>query len=403
MLNPTENLPIWDWEDPVRLGWAHGLYNTDKVRRQDERIATKMQFSGRGRIAFDCRRIYAEWAKMCQAEDLTMRLLSGLHAHIVLFMAISKIGNRVLLLPEHAGGHMSTNSILERLGLEVIDIPVSPDSCRIDRDKTREIIKQGNIDFIFIDRSEGLVYEDFSGVFDCSRAYKIFDASQYLTNIISGHHCHPFDMGFDLIISTIHKNFPGPQRAIAFTKNRDEYWQKALSGISTYVSNMHVDSIYGAGMCLNRSYLQEYSSRMLDNAVSLEAALAEQGVPVIRRPLDEPPTHHLWVVPSTREEAFAIFSELEKARILTNYRLLPYGFGYGIRMGTSGATRQGMGPRHIDELAQLIADVIRHGATLDIRHRVRQLAKEIQQNNAQYGLFFNRGASIHSPGDMASS
>ncbi|MBF0326947.1 MAG: hypothetical protein HQL42_18000 [Alphaproteobacteria bacterium] len=326
-----------------------------------------------------------------------MRLLSGLHAHIVIFMAISKIGDRVLLLPERAGGHMSTASILERLGLEIIEVPVSAGGFQIDRERTMDIVRNENLDFIFIDRSEGLCYEDFSGLFESSSAYKVFDASQYLTNIISGHHKHPFDMGFDMVVSTIHKNFPGPQRAIAFTKRRDEFWKKVLAGISTYVSNMHVDSIYAAGMCLNQPYLQEYSARMLDNAVGLEAALAEQNLPIIRRHGDAAPTHHLWLLPPSREEAFRIFADLERARILTNFRLLPYGLGYGIRMGTSGATRLGLGPQHVNRLAELVARIARSGPVPGLRHAVRQLAEEIRHANVQYGLSPDGASSFHSP------
>lgn len=45
------------------------------------------------------------WAKLLDAEALSMRLLSGLHAHIVLFMGISEIGNKVLYLPEKQGAY----------------------------------------------------------------------------------------------------------------------------------------------------------------------------------------------------------------------------------------------------------------------------------------------------------
>ena len=60
-----------------------------------------------------------------------------------------------------------------------------------------------------------------------------------------------YEMGFDLVISTMHKNLPGPQRAFIASKKADEKWDKLRSAISTYVSNMHVFSIYSAGLLLN--------------------------------------------------------------------------------------------------------------------------------------------------------
>ena len=88
-----------------------------------------------------------------------------------------------------------------------------------------------------------MVYEDFSWLKEVP-SYKIFDASQYLTNIISKDYPNPFQWGFDLILTTLHKNLPGPQRAMICTREKDANWNIIKSGISTYVSNMHVFSIY---------------------------------------------------------------------------------------------------------------------------------------------------------------
>jgi hypothetical protein len=41
----------------------------------------------------------------------------------------------------------------------------------------------------------------------------VFDASQYLSNIIAGDYANPFGWGFDLMVASVHKNFPGPQNS----------------------------------------------------------------------------------------------------------------------------------------------------------------------------------------------
>lgn len=58
-------------------------------------------------------------------------------------------------------------------------------------------------------------------------------------------------MGFDMIISTLHKNFPGPQQALICTNKVDEHWTKLKSNLSIFVSNMHSYNIYAAGLALN--------------------------------------------------------------------------------------------------------------------------------------------------------
>lgn len=120
VLNPVENFPF---EDDLRVtgGHVHGLYNSDKVRTHAQRLDADILFAGRQPLERDSRKIYAAWARALGAEDATLRLLSGLDAHIVLFMSVARPGQRVLLLPVEAGGHVSGRRILERLGLEVID------------------------------------------------------------------------------------------------------------------------------------------------------------------------------------------------------------------------------------------------------------------------------------------
>ena len=366
ILNPVENIPDPEILKPCS-SFLHGLYNTDTIRTSEQKIESKIQFSGRDKITEDINQIYAMWKKLLGGEALSMRLLSGLHAHIVIFMSISDIGQKVLALPEKAGGHVASYSILKRLGLQVHDIPFKCKEMKVDREKCIKEIESFQPDFIFVDRSEGLVYEDFTWLgqykttFPC---YKIFDASQYLTNIICHDYTNPFEMGFDLILSTLHKNLPGPQRALVCAKEADETWVRLRAGISTYVSNMHMFSIYSAGL-LMKDYekLKLLSRNMLENAILLEKELQTRNIPVVMRKFSKksPPTHHCWIGPLSKQNAFNLYTTLEKMGILTNYRLLPYDIGYGLRLGLSGATNSGLRPIHIPELAEIIATAYSNG------------------------------------------
>lgn len=357
ILNPVENIPFPDVLSPS-VSFMHGLYNTDTIRTQTQKFDSKLQFSGRERVTDDIKDIYEMWAKLLGADALSMRLLSGLHAHIVLFMGISEIGDKVLYLPEKAGGHTSGKAILERLGLDIMEIPYDSVNYRVDKERCLALIKSFNPDIIFVDRSEGLVYEDFTWLGQSCSCCKIFDASQYLTNIICNDYNNPFNMGFDLIISTLHKNFPGPQRALICSKHDNELWRRLRSKISCYVSNMHFYTIYSAGLVLEHmDELISLSKNMLGNAVLLENELASAGVPVISRHSSdsEPPTHHCWIKPESREKAFELYLTLEQIGLLANYRLLPYDIGYGLRLGLSGATRSGLQASDIPCLVELIS------------------------------------------------
>lgn len=377
ILNPVENVPFAE-DLTVVAGPLHGLYNTDKVRTRDQRIATDHQFAGRQSVENDSRAIYLAWANALHAEDATLRILSGLHAHIILFMAMARPGDTVLLLPVEGGGHMSGKAIVERLGLTVIEMAVNYSEMCVDVDATLERCMAMSPDFIFVDRSEGLVFEDFSPFADIDGPRAIFDASQYMTNILCGDHPNPLDWGFDLLIGSVHKNFPGPQKALLATRCRDKMWEQILSGVSTYVSNMHFASTYAAGLTLTRTeWLAQYSRRMLSVAVLLEDELLERGVPVVKRRRDRPPTHHVWIRELDRDRAFTTYERLEQCLIMTNFRLLPYGLGHGLRLGVAAAVRIGLTTDDVPRLADLIAEIRCRGATSALRQEARRFNESI--------------------------
>lgn len=385
ILNPVENYPLSEFLVPCSSN-IHGLYNTDSVRNDIEKQNSKIQFSGREIVLTDINKIYEKWSKLIGAEALTMRLLSGLHAHIILFMAITNIGDRVLLLPEVAGGHMATKAILERLGLVVEEFPVDIKNRKIDIEKSLTIIDEFDPKVIFVDRSEGLIYEDFSWINNIDKKIiKIYDASQYLTNIISKDYFNPFDMGFDIILSTMHKNLPGPQRALICCKKVDNTWIQLKSGISTYVSNMHFHSIYSAGLLLkDLKSLKNLSNNMLNNTILLDEALKRNGINTVQRSTDvlNPTTHHIWIELKNKEIAYEWYKKLESIGILTNYRKLPYNIGYGLRLGLSAATYRGLSETEIPILANIIADCVFEKVKKDeLISRLKNILESIDSKN----------------------
>lgn len=380
ILNPVENCPFPDILEPCS-SFLHGLYNTDTCKSNEQKFQSKIQFSGRNDITDDVQKIYRAWEKLLDAERISMRLLSGLHAHTVLFMGLSSIGDKVMILPEKAGGHVSGKAILQRLGLIVKDIPYDLQNMCIDHQKYIISYNEFKPDFVFIDRSEGLIYEDFTWLCSVTDCYKIFDASQYLTNIIAGDYMNPFKMGFDLILSTMHKNLPGPQRALVAVKKANSTWENLRSAISTYVSNMHVFSIYSAGLLLEHlNELKSLSNTMLENAILLEKNLVMNGIPVIERQTNvkNPPTHHCWIKPPTQEKAFQLYLDLEKLGILTNYRLLPYDIGYGLRLGLSGASMSGLKPKDISDLSTFISMAYYEGYSEKLSEDICHFIKNIK-------------------------
>lgn len=358
ILNPVENIP--DLFHLERDSHIHGFYISDKYKNDEIVKNSKIGFSGRNMYSAKIHNIYDKWAQLLGAENLSMRLLSGLHAHIILFMGLGKIGDTVLLLPEDAGGHYATKKILERLGYHVIEMIPDYKKFSVDIEETRKLIFKYKPELIFVDRSEGLYYEDFTDLLwnipeECGT---IFDSSQYLTNIMMEDFKSPFLMGFKIIMSTLHKNFPGPQKALVCSKTNNIYWDRIMDAVSSYVSNLHADNIFLAGQLLEyKDLLRDYSQQMIQNSINLEMNLCQLQVPVIQRDKNLQATHHIWIKPSSKEKTYEFYKRMEQCGLLVNYRKLPYNIGYGIRMGTSAATLQGLNSQNLTTLSKLISQI----------------------------------------------
>lgn len=374
VLTPVDSFHISPLSEALEM--FEGFYATDRPRDENGIKSSKIFFSGRNRLTHDMRQIYREWAQKLGADDLSMRLLSGLHAHLIVFMGLSRFGESVMLLPETAGGHFATKGILGRLGYRVIEIPIDTQRHRIDVNGALALFQRTSPDYIFIDRSEGLVFEDFTPLVSQTSAYSIFDASQYLPQILEGHYPSPFEMGFNVVLSTLHKSFPGPQKALVATNNKDEHWGGIKLAMSELVSSLDVRGTYQAGLALGeQERLGAYTSLMLENALELETELHRAGLPVVQRSRNDPPTQHLWIPMGGRDAAYRLFKHLEQCRVQTTYRLLPYDLGYGLRIGTPAATMQGLRPEHAAELASIFAAACFDGFSLSLRHRVRTLSE----------------------------
>ena len=373
ILNPTENIPMNFANDYSLL---EGLYISDDIRNRDSKII----FAGRNNYTEVINKYKTDWCKHLKCNDIDFRFLSGLHAHIITFMSIGNIGDTILLLPESAGGHFSTQSILKRLGYNVILAVPDNDNFCVDIDKTLELIDDHKPRFAFIDRSEGLYYEDFSWLQNADIPYKIFDGSQYITQILSGYYPSPFDWGFNILLSSTHKNFPGPQKAFLATMNKDEYWEKIKFGSSTYISNSHPKDLMNIVSSIDRiEDIKQYSDLLLDISYSLEKELLKRGFPIIPKNADKLPTQHLWVRFNSKEECFSVFSDLEKVGILVNYRLLPYELGYGLRIGVGAAIQQGLRLCDVEILADIIFKCYR-GSSNNLANEIKDFMKHINPN-----------------------
>ena len=373
ILNPTENIyPFLPETHKLK-----GLYIPQTLRD----VSARVIFAGRDKYTEQINNIYKRWSDKLNAGSINISLLSGLHASIILFMSVGKMNNKVMILPVEAGGHFATRGILQRLGYKIYEFPIDYHKCNISVESAIEYANEIRPDFIFIARSNCMQYDNFEWLnkIECN-PIKIYDASQYLTGILVDKYKSPFTMGFDIIIASLHKDFPGTQQALcAFSKRATErnFDKLIYNEFSKYISNIHPMEIFNSSYYIeNFAKLLVYEEHKIMNAKAIYDALQKLHVSLQKKIFDDTVTQQLWLKCDSRESAYLAFKQLEHIGILTNYMALPYNLGYGLRIGTGAATIQGLRPCHCFELASLIATCL---YKMDTEH-----LKEIRENTQHF-------------------
>lgn len=351
ILNPTENIPYLFGTE--QSNFFSGLYVSERYKDVNDKVI----FAGRKEYIDFFEYIKKVWKKELGAQDVDLKSLSGLNAHLILFLCILRPGDKIIVLPEICGGHFATEQILKNIGATTYQMVPNYEKFCVDPQKTLQLIEDEEINYAFVDRSEGLYYEDFSWLNSNKRCYKIFDASQYISSILCDHFINPFDMGFDMIITTLHKNYPGPQKGLLAVKTIDGVWEKYLSHAKTYISNTHPKAIADSLLPLvNKDAFKIYCDTCRECIILLENILLDYGVPIVKRSPELVPTQHIWILCKNKHESYQYYLKLEALGFLTNYRLLPYNLGYGLRVGLNGAILCGLGKKDISKLAYLMSE-----------------------------------------------
>ncbi len=371
IMNPTENIPMYNHNTDI----FESMYVSSYIKDSSAKII----FSGRDEHIKFFSSIKKHWADILEAEEVDLTTLSGLNAHLVLFLCLLEFNTTVLLLPESAGGHFSTSKILERIGINVVYMEVDNTNYMVDVDKTREVIKREKPEILFVDRSEGLYYEDFSWVQQFPGIYKIFDASQYFTDIIIKKYQTPFEMGFDMIVSTLHKNYPGPQKGIFSVKDAShKNWKVFKDNVKTFISSTHPRNVVNSIQpFLQYDKLKEYADITANVTIMFEQAMINNNIPIVKRKEEYERTLHIWlVVPN--QKTFDLYQKLEEVGLLVNYRLLPYGLGHGLRIGFSAAVRSGLREKHMNKLCEIFVQVYNSDINLELKLEVKDFIKSVK-------------------------
>jgi len=169
----------------------------------------------------------------------------------------------------------------------------------------------------------------------------VYDASHVLGLIAGNKFQDPLREGADVVTSSTHKTFPGPQGALILCKEAlsDRIDRAVFPGT---VSNHHLHHIAGLAVTLQEMihFGEAYAAQIQSNAKALAQALYDAGFNVLCEHKGFTESHQIAIDVRDLGGGDRVAKRLEEAYIITNKNMLPFDNEpdkpSGIRLGVNG-------------------------------------------------------------------
>ena len=341
--------------------------------------------------------------ELFNAQHVNVQPISGSVANLALYSAFTKPGDTIMTLSVKDGGHITMNRVglAGKIGLNVVNFPFDKDEFNIDVDRAERVIREAKPKLVLFGASVFLFPHPVRELRDVAKevgAIVAYDASHVLGLIAGKTFQDPLREGVEVVASSTHKTFPGPQHGMILCKAElaEAVDRAVFPGV---VSNHHLHNVaaLAIALCEMMAFGCEYARQIVKNAKALAEALADEGFRVVAEHKGFTRSHQVLVdlVPSGLS-GFKAERMLEQAGILVNRNLLPWdkerGRNFrdpsGIRIGVQEVTRLGMKEAEMEEIARFMADVLLRGR--DAKEVAREVA-ELRKDFRRVEYSFDRG------------
>jgi glycine hydroxymethyltransferase len=194
----------------------------------------------------------------------------------------------------------------------------------------------------------------------------IYDAAHVFGLITAGFFQKPLKEGADIITSSTHKTFPGPQGGLILGNIEKELQKKIQRKVFPGVlSNHHLHRIPALYITLMemKKFGKDYASQIIKNAKTLAKELFDLGFDVFGEKLGFTKSHQVLVEASVLGGGDFVAKLCERANIILNKNVLftqkiDIKNPNGIRIGVQEMTRFGMKEKEMKEIARLMKRLI---------------------------------------------
>lgn len=315
---------------------------------------------------------------------------SGASANAAVLSAIAEPGDTILGLELAHGGHLTHGMHLNFSGklYNVVSYEVDANTLRVDMDVVREQALEHRPKVIIAGWSaypRQLDFQAFRDIADEVGATLWVDMAHFAGLVAAGLHPNPVPYA-DVVSSTVHKTIGGPRSGFILT-NDLELFKRINSNVFPGQQGgplMHVIAAKATAFKLAATpEFQERQQRTLSGARILAERLSqpdmkEAGVDLLTGGTDV----HLVLVDLRNSELDGQQAEdaLHEVGITVNRNSVPFDprppmVTSGLRIGTPALATRGFGDEEFTEVADIIAETLKPGATkAALAERVQRLA-----------------------------
>jgi len=311
----------------------------------------------------------SEWA------DVTP--LSGHIADMTLLSTFARRGDKILTMGTEYGGYFGTSETGFPRILDLVNLyfPFDKDRWNIEIEKTVELIASEVPRLVILGASYILFPHPVEQIAKACRetgAILAFDGSHVMGLIAGGAFQQPLKEGARILVGSTHKSFFGPQGGIiaAFTPEGERLKETIFPAI---MDNAHWNRIAALAQALleMKRFGRKYAAQVIRNSRALGEALDEGGIPVRCKDCGYTASHQVLLDMDRLKDSAQVPDKLEQANVIVDR---------GIRLGTSEMTRRGMREGDMNDVAEIIARVIRSQETVSAaRKKATALARKFRQ------------------------
>ncbi|MFA7169311.1 MAG: serine hydroxymethyltransferase [Candidatus Paceibacterota bacterium] len=321
-----------------------------------------------------------------KADFVDVRPISGTLANFAVFSALAERGDVIMNLGIQGGSHVSHEQAgaVGVLGLKSYALPFDEINLTLDLPKIEEKILELKPKFIVMGGSVITFPQpirEIRKICDQTGTKIIYDAAHVFGLITAGKFQNPLEEGADIITSSTHKTFPGPQGGIIIGRNLDEKLQKRIQSkvFPGVLSNHHLHRIPPLYLALRemQEFGEEYTTQIIKNAQALAIALDKAGFEVLYKDRGFTQSHQVIVNVEKQGGGDPIAKKLEEANIILNKNIIPNDTDNptkpkGLRIGVQEMTRYGMKEKEMKTIARLITETV-----IDNKD-IKEIKKEVE-------------------------